>query len=88
MNSEIDSFAVRFSQTARKHKIGRGHVLFVMERYDGIELKVPAGLEPRYLWVGVDSRNVELEVIAVLTKDYWLVIHAMPYQFRRGANVN
>jgi len=32
----------------------------------------------------LDDRGLELEVIAVLTEKYLLVIHAMPTAFRRS----
>jgi hypothetical protein len=34
-------------------------------------------------WIGFDDRGLELEIIAVLTPEYLLVIHVMPYRFRR-----
>jgi len=34
-------------------------------------------------WVGLDDRDVELEVIADELPDLWLVIHVMPTVLRR-----
>jgi hypothetical protein len=34
-------------------------------------------------WIGIDDRGLELEIIAVVTPEYLLVIHVMPYRFRR-----
>lgn len=37
----------------------------------------------RLLWIGPDDRGLDLEVLAIVETDYLLVIHVMPYQFRR-----
>lgn len=39
--------------------------------------------EPRILWVGADSRGIELEVIGVVLPNLLLVIHCMPTAYRR-----
>jgi hypothetical protein len=36
------------------------------------------------LWVGKDSRGLELEIVALDLPEYLLVIHAMPRAFRRS----
>ncbi|MEU8198209.1 hypothetical protein AB0C10_30965 [Microbispora amethystogenes] len=41
------------------------------------------GLDEQWHWAGPDDRGLELEVIAVLTEKYLLVIHAMPTVLRR-----
>ena len=38
----------------------------------------------RLMWIGPDDRGLLLEVIAILEPDYLLVIHVMPFQFRRS----
>ena len=74
---------VRFAQSARKHRIGKAHVLHVLANQDPISVQ-HNGLEaPRVLWVGKDSRGLELEVVALDLPEYLLVIHAMPRAFRR-----
>ena len=40
-------------------------------------------LDARIEWVGLDDRDVELEVIAVELPDLWLVIQVMPTVLRR-----
>jgi hypothetical protein len=76
---------VKFTQSARKHRLGRAHVLAAMEAAGEPE-HVPAGggLDDRLVWVGADDRGVVLEVIAVDLPDYLLIIHAMPLAFRRN----
>lgn len=46
---------------------------------------IPAndGLSERLMWIGADDRGLELEVIAIKLDDMWLVVHVMPYRFRR-----
>ena len=77
--------AVRFTQSARKHRLGRAHVLAAMEAAGEPE-RIPADgdLDDRLLWVGTDDRGIVLEVMAVELPDYLLVIHAMPVAFRRN----
>jgi hypothetical protein len=41
------------------------------------------GLDERLVWIGRDDRGVLLEVIAVEQPGFLLVIHVMPYGFRR-----
>jgi hypothetical protein len=76
---------VKFTQSARKHRLGRARVLAAMEAAGEPE-HVPADgdLDDRLVWVGPDDRGVVLEVIAVDLPDYLLVIHAMPLAFRRN----
>lgn len=76
---------VKFTQSARKRRIGKAHVLAAMN--DAGEPTVVAGAEgedDRLLWIGVDDRGVELEVIGVDLPDYLLVMHVMPYAYRRN----
>ena len=35
------------------------------------------------LWIGTDDRGVELEIVAVVLPDLYLVIHVMPTELRR-----
>lgn len=77
---------VRFAQAARKHRIGKAHALAAMENAGNPKI-VPASdgeSDDRLVFVGVDDRGVELEVIAVQLADYLFVIHVMPTQYRRS----
>lgn len=74
---------IRFSQGARRHRIGYAHAWFLMATLD--PTVVPAtGEEERWAWTGPDDRGVELEVIAVALPDLLLVIHVMPTALRRS----
>ncbi|MEJ7704443.1 MAG: hypothetical protein WKF47_12565 [Geodermatophilaceae bacterium] len=35
------------------------------------------------LWIGTDDRGVELEIVAAVLPDLYLVIHVMPTALRR-----
>jgi hypothetical protein len=35
------------------------------------------------LWVGADDRGIELEIVAAILPDFYLVVHVMPTALRR-----
>ena len=74
---------VRFAKSARKHRIGKAHVLHVLENNEPTTVLVPETKDAQLLWAGIDDRGLELEVIAVKLAEYLLVIHVMPRTFRR-----
>ena len=74
---------VRFAKSARKHRIGKAHALFVLESYEPTLVLVSDGQDQKLLWIGRDDRGLELEVIALELSDCILVIHVMPRIFRR-----
>lgn len=55
----------------------------------GDPVVIPADdqFDERLVWIAEDDRGVELEIVAVVTDDVWLVIHVMPTHFR-GAGGN
>jgi hypothetical protein len=80
---------IRFTQAARKHRIGGASVRHVMSTV------IPAGTvttqgNQAWVYLGADERGRELEVIAVEIgpqqgqRPYLLVIHAMPTSLRKG----
>jgi hypothetical protein len=74
---------IRFSQSARKHRIGKQRVLFVIANCEAEEFQ-SGGVDPhRLVWIGVDDRRLELEVIGIRTPSGILIIHVMPLNFRR-----
>jgi len=75
---------VRFAQSARKHRIGKTQVLHVLANQDPVSVQQVGRDAPRMLWVGKDSRGLELEIVALDLPEYLLVIHAMPRAFRRS----
>lgn len=77
---------IKFSKSARKHRIAKGRALEVMAATEGTEaLREDGATEVR--WVGNDARGLELEVIGILKTDrntgdtMLLVIHVMPTSF-------
>ena len=73
---------VRFTQSSRRHRLGRALILEVMDSVNSV-LHGPDD-ERRYVWWGRDGRGLDVEVIAVDHPDYLLVIHAMPLVMRRS----
>ena len=74
---------VRFTQSSRKHRIGRARALYVLEHYLPIPVLDGKRSDQSFRWIGKDDRGIEIEIIAVATPQYLLVIHVMPYRYRR-----
>lgn len=88
--SQNRSVELRFTQAARRHRIGRGHVIYVVDQYVPMAtstLRGDAALE----WYGRDSTGRELHVVVVvlqpgddpLDPELGLVVHVMPTALRR-----
>ena len=75
--------AIRFARSARKHRIGRAHVMYVIETNSPSDVAPSGELDARKVWIGADDRGVELEIVAVVLTDEWLIIHVMPTALRR-----
>lgn len=74
---------IDFSQSARKHRIGRRRVLEVIASCEP-EPFLADGVDPdRVRWVGTDQRGLELEIVGVRTSLGILIIHVMPMNFRK-----
>lgn len=82
----MSEWEFRFTTSARKHRIGRRRALAAIAAA-GEPLVIPAtdDLDERLLFIGPDDRGVVLEVIAVAQPEYLLIIHVMPYAYRRRA---
>jgi hypothetical protein len=74
---------VRFAKSARKHRIGKAHVLFVLENHEPVTFLPIDGEDQKFLWIGHDDRGLELEIVALKLLNYILVIHVVPRTFRR-----
>lgn len=74
---------VHFASSARKHRIGKAHVLYVMESCEPMAVLTSDGEDRKLLWIGFDERGLELAVIALELSEFILVIHVMPRSFRR-----
>lgn len=73
---------VLFTQSSRKHRIGRGRIVSVMNTSAPAISVRPNGLV-ECAWTGEDDRGVVIEVTALMIDGRVLVIHAMPAAFRR-----
>jgi hypothetical protein len=75
---------VRWTQSTRRHRVGRAHARFVMANSRGRRTSSKQG-ESAIEWIGPDERGVVLEVLAVVqSDDVLLVIHVMPRALREG----
>lgn len=75
---------VRFTRPARRHRIGRGHALHVINTTEPTPIPATEVADARLVWVGTDDRGIELEIVALDLPDEWLVIHVMPTALRRN----
>ena len=83
MAHNVRAKEVRFAKSARKHRIGKAHVLFVLENHEPVTFLPIDGEDQKFLWIGHDDRVLELEIVALKLPEYILVIHVMPRTFRR-----
>jgi hypothetical protein len=74
---------IRFSQAARKHRIGKTHAFYVMATAPVIEETDPKSGDTALIWVGRDTRGVELTIVAVEKETYFVVTHVQPTYRRR-----
>lgn len=80
-----DGRAIRWYRSARKHRIGRAHALYVMAIYEPVVIGAREALDARLRWVGTDDRGVQLEIVALDAPDAITVIHVMPTGLRRSS---
>ncbi len=73
---------LRFSRSARKHRIGRDSARYVIANYLPDESRLVSG-DVKRSWTGLDERGRELEIVAFERPDCWLVVHVMPTHYRR-----
>jgi hypothetical protein len=86
-SDDIASWEIRFTQSARRHRIGRTSARHVLASTDPTPITTSSGADA-WLYVGPDERGRELEIIALevrpddAVQPYLLVIHVMPTQLR------
>jgi len=73
-----------FTQSARRHRIGKARAVFVIETEQPIQVRGVSDELDRLIWIGPDNRGLILEIEALVLPDCILVIHVMPHRFRRG----
>jgi len=74
---------IRFAQSARKHRIGKARVNYVMENNPHTVISSQDGKKVQWVWIATDDRGLELEIVAVVLEQYLLVTHVMPASLRR-----
>lgn len=72
-----------WTQSSRKHRIGRAHARHVINTVEPTAITTADGSEG-LLWVGPDDRGLELEIVAAVLPGLYLVIHVMPAALRGG----
>jgi len=75
---------IKFTQAARKHRIGKARAIFVIENNSFFVIRSDEGNKNQYVWVAIDDRGIELEIIGVVVEDYVLITHVMPTSLRRS----
>ncbi|MGJ3507766.1 hypothetical protein [Enemella sp. A6] len=74
---------LRFTQAARKHRVGRASARHAMANTIPEPITTSRG-DQGWLYIGADERGRELEIIAVeLADGDLLVVHVMPTAHRR-----
>ncbi len=87
MSDNAEQAEIRFTLSARRHRIGRSSARHVLATTDPTPVNTSSGADA-WFYVGPDERGRELEIIAleVLPADaaqpYLLVIPVMPTQLR------
>ena len=74
---------IRYAQSARKHRIGKARVNFVMDNNSYTVISSQEGEKVQWVWIAKDDRGLELEIVAVVLEQYLLITHVMPTSLRR-----
>jgi len=56
-----------------------------MTTSDPTVVPATAAYDERLVWIGVDDRGIELEIVALVLVDAVVVIHVMPTALRRSS---
>ena len=75
---------IRFAQSARKHRIGKARVNYVMENNSYTVISSQDSEKVQWVWIAKDDRGLELEIVAVVLEQYLLITHVMPTSLRTG----
>ena len=74
---------VRWYRSARRHRIGKAHAMHVIASTEPTHLPASVTADARLVWIGLDDRGIELEIVALDLDDAVVVIHVMPTSLRR-----
>jgi hypothetical protein len=85
VSDNTSGWEIRFTQSARRHRIGRASARHVLATIDPTPVTTSSGADA-WLYVGPDEQGRELEIVALEVVDavqpYLLVIHVMLTQLR------
>ena len=73
-------YDIKFTKSARKHKIGISRALYVISNNHPLSLDDLVEIR----WIRVDQRGLVLEIHGFVEEDVLHVIHVMPHRFRRN----
>lgn len=73
---------LRWYQSARRHRIGRVHAMYVMTSTKPTLVPATDAFDERLVWIGKDDRGIELEIVALALPDAVVVIHVMATSLR------
>lgn len=74
---------IRWYRSARRHRIGKAHAMHVITTVEPVLVPASETLDARLVWIGVDDRGIELEIVALDLGDTVVVLHVMPTSLRR-----
>ena len=57
--------------------------MYVIDSTEAVRVPASAGTDARLVWIGLDDRRIELEIVALDLEDAVVVIHVMPTGLRR-----
>jgi hypothetical protein len=58
--------------------------MYVITSVEPVHVPASPTLDARLVWIGVDDRGIELEIVALDSGDAVVVIHVMPTSLRRS----
>ncbi len=56
---------VRWYRTARRHRVGKAHTMHVITTTTPVQVPASDVADARRVWIGVDDRGIELEIVAL-----------------------
>jgi hypothetical protein len=73
-------YDIKFTKSARKHKIGKLRALYVISNNYSLSLDNLDEIN----WIGADQRGLVLEIHGFVEEDVLRIIHVMPHRLRRN----
>lgn len=80
---------VKFTRSARRHRIGRAHALIgrahalaAINSANPVFVPATEKYGDQWVWIARDDRGVELEIVGVDKPDCMLIIHVQPTSYQ------